>query len=243
MKDSSLIIDHDALPRPVNRSAEEGQMRALIVPELRKRYPDARIIHELPLRYSTNRIDLAAVTPREIVSVEIKSSKDVADRLEAQIRAFLPISSRVIVALAPRWNEKLPTTAAERVSKEGVRFTAFSRKHTECQDIIQRVGAGGEPLETWTVDAKQGSIVVTEGAYRRDGHPWLVKMLDILHVAELVEVARRHKCWQGKRPVHLDVRNACADLMTGREIVAAVCRALRARDAFAAASDPPVTAE
>ena len=44
------------------RSDEELQMRALIVPELRKRYPSGRIIHELPLRYSTSRIDLAAVT-------------------------------------------------------------------------------------------------------------------------------------------------------------------------------------
>ena len=50
-------------------------MRALIVPELRKRWPAARIVHELPLRYSTRRIDLAAITETEIISVEIKSSK------------------------------------------------------------------------------------------------------------------------------------------------------------------------
>ena len=98
---------------PVNRSSEELEMRALIVPELRKRYPSARIIHELPLRYSTNRIDLAAVTEDEIVTVEIKSSRDVVDRLERQLREFAPISSRLICALAPKWNEKLPYLVTE----------------------------------------------------------------------------------------------------------------------------------
>jgi hypothetical protein len=226
-------VDIEMPPRKLNRSPEEGQMRALIVPELRKRYPDARIIHELPLRYSTNRIDLAAVTPREIVSVEIKSSRDVSDRLEAQIRAFLPISSRVIVALAPKWNEKLPMR--ERPFAGG---TGYSPEYTECQAIIERVGGH---TETWTVDAVAGTIEVTQRAYR-DNWPWLVKMLDILHVSELVAIAARHRCWQGKRPVHLEVRNACAELMTGREIVAAVCRALRERDAFAEGSDPPIAA-
>ena len=93
---------------PVNRSSEELAMRDLVVAELRRRWRSAQIIHELPLRYSAKRIDLAAITDAEIISVEIKSSRDVVDRLEAQVRAFLPISTRVIVALAPKWNEKLP---------------------------------------------------------------------------------------------------------------------------------------
>jgi hypothetical protein len=88
-----------------NRSGEELAMRALIVPELRKRYPSARIIHELPLRYSSNRIDLAAVTETEIISVEIKSSRDSLDRLEGQLRAFQPISARIITALAPKMTD------------------------------------------------------------------------------------------------------------------------------------------
>ena len=60
-----------------NRSSEELAMRDLVVPELRRRWPTARIIHELPTRYSSNRIDLAAVTESAIIGVEIKSSRDV----------------------------------------------------------------------------------------------------------------------------------------------------------------------
>lgn len=218
-----------------NRSSEELEMRALIVPELRKRYPTARIIHELPLRYSTNRIDLAAVTEREIIGVEIKSSRDVIDRLEAQLRAFNPIAHHVIVALAPKWNEQLPML--ERVRPGGV--TSYSAQYTEAQEIIHRVN--GAHIGIWTVDAEAQTITVTSEPYRnRAWRPWHYRMLDVLHVAELVEVAARHRCWSGKRPVHAEIVQACADLMTGPEIIRAVCRALRARAAFAQGTDAPI---
>lgn len=218
--------------KPQYRSSEELDMRRLIVPELRKRYPTARIIHELPLRYSTNRIDLAAVTESEIVSVEIKSSKDVADRLEAQIRGFMSISSRIIVALAPKWNVKLPSIVREH---EGC--TSYTPQYTAAQEIINRIRGTG--LETWTVDAAAGTIEVTDTAYR-DTMPWTARMLDMLHVSELVEIAGRHRCWSGKRPVHLALVKACFEMMTAREIIAAVCKALRARKAFGAGSDEPI---
>jgi hypothetical protein len=220
---------------PVNRSSEELRMRELIVPELRKRCPSARIIHELPLRYSERRIDLAAVTESEIISVEIKSSKDVADRLEAQLRGFLPISSQVIVALAPKWNEKLPSI--ERKRKD---YTSYSPQYTEAQEIINRVG--WHPfVEVWTVDADAGTIHITDRAHRKQ-QPWASRLLDILHVSELVSIAGKHRCWQGKRPRHTDLVTACVELMTGREIVAAVCGALRNRSAFGRDSDPPIAA-
>lgn len=206
-------------------------MRALIVPELRKSYPTARIIHELPVRYSTNRIDLAAVTESEIVSVEIKSSKDVIDRLEAQLRAFLPISSRIIAALAPRWNEKLPM-----IETKGDTFSAHRQQFTDTQEIIRRVGG----VEVWTVDAANNAIEVTDGAWRRARKPWLAQMLDMLHVAELVAIADRHRVAVPKRPNHLTLVSELVDMLQGREVVAAVCRALRERDAFCDGTDEPI---
>lgn len=220
--------------KPANRSDEEMAMRALIVPELRKRWPSARIIHELPLRYSTNRIDLAAVTPSEIVSVEIKSSRDVMDRLEAQLRAFKPISSRIIAALAPRWNEKLPVL--ERKVEYG---TSYALQYTETQQIIQNVHG----VEIWTVDAAAASIAVTEPGPYRARKPWLAQMLDMLHVAELVAIAGRHRIVVAKRPVHLTLVSDLVDMLQGREVVAAVCRALRERDAFCDGTDAPIFAE
>lgn len=221
--------------KPSNRSDEEMAMRALIVPELRKRYPTARIIHELPVRYSTNRIDLAAVTKSEIVSVEIKSSKDVMDRLEAQLRAFQPISSRIIVALAPRWNEKLPSIETRHPSG-GV---GYQLQYTPTQEIIRHIGG----VEVWTVDAAAGAITEMDGDYYRARKPWLAQMLDMLHVAELVAIADRHRVAVPKRPNHLTLVSELVDMLQGREVVAAVCRALRARDAFCDGTDAPIIIE
>jgi hypothetical protein len=207
-------------------------MRDLIVPRLRERWPSARIIHELPLRYSTNRIDLAAVTETDIIAVEIKSSKDVADRLEAQLRGFQRIASRMIVALAPHWNEKLPPL----ITKEA-NCTSYTERRTETQEIIYRTCGSG--VDVWTVDADAGTVEVTQSSYR-DSWPWAYQLLHMLHVSELAAIASRHGCWQGKRPVHLDLVNACAELMTGGEVRRAVCSALRARPAFGAASDQPI---
>lgn len=216
--------------KPVYRSSEELAMRTLIIPELRKLYPSARIIHELPLRYSSNRIDLAAVTETEIVSVEIKSSKDVADRLEAQIRAFLPISSRVIVALAPRWNEKLPTI--EKKFRGGV---SYSLQYTDAQQIIQNVGGN---TETWTVNAADGKVEVTDQCYR-DALPSAAALLHMLHVEELKQIASRHRVSHDKRTNHLSLVRECFYLMTGREVIAAACAALRSRPAFGGGTDSP----
>lgn len=218
-----------------NRSSEELQMRALIVPRLRTMYPSARIIHELPVRYSTNRIDLAAVTPREIVSVEIKSSKDVADRLEAQLRAFLPVSSLLWVALAPKWNEKLPMTETRNEARG---YTSYTLQFTPAQEAIRRVRQYG--IGVWTVDANSGLVKETDAALPVHPQPWTAAMLDMLHVAELCEVAARHRICLGRRPNHKQCVEACVEVLTGREIIAAVCAAIRARDAFDKASDPPI---
>lgn len=217
-----------------NRSDEELAMRGLIVPELRKRYPASRIIHELPLRYSSNRIDLAAVTEREIVAVEIKSSRDVIDRLEAQLRAFAPISSRIIVALAPKWNERLPVKITHRPGS-----ISHEPQFTETQQLIRSIGCSW--LETWTVDAAAGSIEPTQESWRAN-LPWTAEMLHMLHVEELIDIAHRRRISVAKRATHREIYEECFGLLTGQEIVSDVCRALRARDAFADGTDAPIVA-
>jgi hypothetical protein len=202
-------------------------MRDLIVPVLRKRWADARVIHELPLRYSSNRIDLAAVTPSEIISVEIKSSRDTSDRLEAQIRAFLPVSARVIVALAPADNLDLP--GKMQSTKGGSRWV----KHwTEAQAILERIGSG-QHIERWTVCHETGRI---EQPYwdRRYQVPWTARMLDMLWNSELETITG------GRTGTHEYLVRVADMTLTGAAARRAVCRALRARAAFDVASDPPI---
>ncbi|MCQ8279881.1 hypothetical protein NFI95_15660 [Acetobacteraceae bacterium KSS8] len=218
-----------------NRSSEELAMREMLVPWMRQRWPGARIIHELPLRYSTNRIDLAAVTETEINAVEIKSSRDVADRLEQQIRAFAPISARVIVALAPKWNEQLPPV--RKTLRCG--GTTYSPQRTPVQATIHKIGASH--VETWTVAVDASSMERTEGGYVTNDHPWAYQMLHILHVAELWQVASRHQVYlHGKSPTHATIVRDCCHALTGAQVKRAVCAALRAREAFCGGTDPAV---
>lgn len=225
--------DEEGAPARVNRSTEETTMRSLVVLELRKRWPSARIIHELPLRYSHRRIDLAAVTREEIVAVEIKSSRDTTERLESQLRGFALVSTSIIVALAPKWNARLPY--AEREIKGRITYV---EQFTPAQEIIRKFGEAG--VRTWTVDAVLGTVT-PDGDWRRPARPWPARMLDMLHVVELTEIAARHHCLAAtRRTTHEQLVSACNDSLTGRETLRAVCRALRARDAFARESDPPI---
>lgn len=223
------------LPRK-GRSNEELAMRDLIAPKLRSAYPGARIIHELPLRYSSNRIDMAAVTDDQIISVEIKSSHDTTERLAAQIRAFLPVSSRLIVALAPRWNEKLPWKDVP--CKHG---TAHVQQYTEAQEIIRGIGGS---IETWTVCSATGLVEKTDGTWYDPQRPWSIRMLDMMWRAELLQIAFEHRVHVPPRARHTVIRDACEEVMTGREVRKAACSALRSRDAFDKMSDsipvPPV---
>jgi len=207
-------------------------MRALVVPELRRQYPGARIIHELPLRYSSNRIDLAAVTETEIVAVEIKSSRDVIYRLEKQLREFAPVSSRLIAALAPVWNRTLPMLE----QKIGL-GTSYFPQRTEAQKVIASIN---HPIEIWTVDAATHRVDEAERGWSRPGTPWSHRLLHMCHVAELLDIASRHRVAIAKRPTHFDLVKSCEDAMTGAEVRRAVCAALRGRHAFAAGTDPVV---
>jgi hypothetical protein len=219
--------------KPPNRSGEELAMRELCVAELRRQFPSARIVHELSLRYSSNRIDLAAILEDGIIAVEIKSSRDVADRLEKQLRSFQPICTRIIAALAPKWNEKRPSIATPHKSGG----TSYVENLTEAQEAISRVDRWG--IGVWTVCHESGKIEVTN-AGSETRHLWSMHLLDILHVAELREIAARHRVPVPQPQRHWMLRDACAELMTGGEIRRAACQALRGRDAFAAGSDPPI---
>jgi hypothetical protein len=217
-------------------------MRALVADRLRARWPGARIIHELSLRYSERRLDMAAVTDREIVGVEIKSSRDVAGRLEAQLRGFSPVTTRLIVALAPCWNVDLPPEQVDVRRKGQVIRTVLRPRRTEAQAAIQSSGVW--PLETWTVSAETGEVDCTGGgaSHFDTAWPWPSRLLNLLHVAELEAILARHPA-PCRSKTHGALVAALLHQLTTPAALREVCRALRARDAFDRESDPPIRDE
>lgn len=81
-------------------SAAEKRIRDKCEAALRAQFPDARIIHELVVKQGSCRLDLAAVTPSRMVFIEIKSERDVLNRLEKQAKEARAVADlfRIVVA-------------------------------------------------------------------------------------------------------------------------------------------------
>jgi hypothetical protein len=87
-------------------SEAEERIRVKVEAKLRQTFPDARIIHELVLKQGGVRIDLAAVTPTRLICAEIKSERDVMDRLPDQVKAMRLVCDAYIVVVADKWIDK-----------------------------------------------------------------------------------------------------------------------------------------
>jgi hypothetical protein len=84
-----------------NRSSEELQMREHVEAWGRKRWPAARVFHELVV--GECRVDIAFICPNDLIGVEIKSSKDVLTRLDKQASVFGACFPEFWMAIAPKW--------------------------------------------------------------------------------------------------------------------------------------------
>lgn len=217
-----------------NRFSEELLMRHAVVDRLRTLWPSARIIHELPLRYSTNRIDVAAVTPDFIAAVEIKSSKDDTSRLRAQLRGFEPISTYMICAVSPaHWAED------EREVKE-LKRGGTQYRHIPCETKRIIRDEVGSRCGVWLVTPGE-PIRIESDHYEIYHRPCAARLLDLLHVSELTAIASRRSIFVGRTPNHKTLRDALTDHLPGRDARREAYAALMARDAFDKASDPPIT--
>lgn len=193
--------------------AEEGQIRTAVTPWLRQTWPGARIVHELPLRYSARRIDMAAICRDRIIAVEIKSSRDVLDRLKDQVTAFLPISDRVIVVTASSHYEQA--------------FHIIATKPN-----IRCIEWRNDGSIDWYL-ANSCNII--------PGIPDAAKMLGMLWRSELLSISIGAGVGVSDRAPHRELVVALWRALRGPEIVSAVCAQLRGRAAFGRLSDLPVT--
>ena len=209
----------------MTRSADEQEIRDAVVAHLRELYPDGRIIHELNCGHGRNRIDVANVTPTQIVSVEIKSKKDTLKRLADQVAKFRECSHYVIVAA----HEKFFEDFTYNTGHPG--FRATDGLHDGCtganlwlyprpDDVLRNRYHWGEPRHAILPDTRE--------------------LLTLLWTDELRAVFRRmgyDTKGLNKTPGYILTRNLWHK-MAGQEIVRQVCLALRART-FAEA-DPEI---
>lgn len=197
-------------------SPSEKRIRDKGVRLLRELYPAARIIHEFDI--CGNRIDLAAVTEDRIILAEVKSERDVLDRLPAQISRAVGIGGPVLMLLAEKW----------RRHNLGVSWRALPLYETDDgfgYDSYIDGPLSGPPMARLCPSSDQW-----------DNRALMRLMLK----PELLDIARPYG---GKTKHDVPTLQTLAhENMTGRDLRLAVCRALRARD-FGWEADDPIIPE
>lgn len=107
-------------------SEAEERIRLKAEAALREVWPSGRIVHELMLRQGGCRIDLAAVTADRLIVVEIKSERDVLDRLKKQREeANLVADGFVAVLTETHWRkawEKNHVSILEAAKEDEIRL-------------------------------------------------------------------------------------------------------------------------
>ncbi len=194
-------------------SAAEQEIRDAVVQWWHEKEPRARIIHELPMNgfSAAGRVDLGAVFPDMIVLMEIKSERDKLTRLEKQFGEMSRRSHDWKVIAHDKW------------------WVDDGLKGQEWMNWSHREHLWGYPDRSrWSFERYRVDRLV--------GAPFL---LDFLHADELREclerhghgVPRAHRMWEMVRDIN--------HKMTGKQVINAVCSALRRRS-FAEA-DPVIT--
>jgi hypothetical protein len=183
-------------------SSEEAQMRDAVIAWGRARWPDSRVIHELQI--GGCRSDLAFVTPANLIVVEIKSSLDVMNRFNNQMKQYTRHVPEVWIAFAPKWFEHVKGHAPHGVGWLQV--------------------AGGEVEETFQFGPHySGQRPAFMDPMRT------VPALYLLLKPELQSLGRQHGLRIKAKMDCMALYRALARGLTGDQIIQGVCARLRAR--------------
>ena len=188
---------------PAYRSEAEAEVRNAVIERLRSIRPHARIIHEIN-DGGSNRFDLMAVSPEEIISCEIKSSKDTLDLLPAQMTAMLAMSHHVIVAIHEKHRDEYDKLANWR----------------------PRLWVYPEVKDDWRL-AWRSPHETTQTAAP-------IRALRAVWKDELLQICAAHRISANSRSRCEDMRRDLVWHLSGKELTRAICAAFRQRDCIEA---------
>lgn len=192
-------------------SEAEERIRAKAEAAMRRRWPEARIVHELMLEQGGIRIDLAAIGEDFLGVCEVKSERDVLKRLPAQVARSLQVADETWIAIAAKHEAKIDEMRRDYTTPDRLR--------------------GGRVL----IEESPASIGLTWhkwNALPRPHTPDPRARFDLLWADEMRSALGRHfggaTISSGKltRPKMVEL---AVEHMTGRELRRAVCAQLRDR--------------
>lgn len=185
---------------------------------LRQRLPEARVVHELVMGAREVRADVVAIAPAHIAAVEVKGAYDNVSRLMHQVGMFQLCVPEVWICCA-REHAEDARLIRHLLPSVGIIVGSNLDKHYHRGDAVA-------PLD----------LAVEAEAVPRAVVPSM--MLEMLWADEL-----RAACGSLKISVSATVTRpraiaALLEQATADELMTAVCRELRARDAVWRADDP-----
>ena len=222
---------------PAYRSSAEADIREAVVARIRENRPGARIIHEINVStYGPNRIDLIAVSPAEVIAVEIKSAKDKLDRLPAQVEAMKGCAHHVIAAIHEKFLVEHTTHAkAMHYERDGTYYTRG------LPDGISH------SIDTWVFPEKRRCV---DPNWSHDGlERWRMPRqglerslpaaaINLLWRDELAQLCYSLRISTGRKSTMPDMIAALRWHCTGKELTLGICRLLRSRECCEA--DAPI---
>lgn len=201
-------------------SAAEERIRVKAEAAMRRRWPGARIVHELQLEQGGIRIDLAAIGEDFLALAEIKSERDVLKRLRSQIGRAMDVADEVWIVVA----EKHEAAIAEIRRSYGEPHTeaeATRRAIQGARTMVERLGLdGGLHLDTWSMRDRPNT-------------PDPRCRFDLLWRDEMASALGRHfggaAIAVSSKMTRSYMTGLAIEHMTGRELRRAVCAQLRDR--------------
>lgn len=208
---------------PAYRSPAEAEIRDAVVARIRQLRPGARIIHEINCGgQGTNRIDLIAVDPAEIIAVEIKSAKDKINRLPAQVKAMRGVSHHVIAAL----HEKFLVP-----SKWGREGSVEAPPEAKGATVWAYPEAGSDAGRTYGCAAWEHPTPAIQSVLPSDAI-WMLWRDELYELCGLLQVP------VPRRATMTTMAKQLRWLCTGRDLTRGICAMLRARRCIEA--DPEI---
>lgn len=197
------------------RSSDEFVIRKAVEDWGRPLWPDARLVHELVVGRGQCRADMAFIQPAHLIGIEIKSGWDNSSRLMMQ-SAYFSLACREIWIVIDAKHGDDTEMVHYLMPWLGVIHAdvKFPEKYEERKDLTR-----------WTCALKT--------VHEPKPHAPMPKCwLEICWRDELYAEAQRHNLQPPAKIRHGDLIDLLLEKLSDEERSVAVCRQLRARDAF-----------
>jgi hypothetical protein len=168
------------------------ELRDLGINWLLQQYPDAHVVREFSLaQWGGALIDLAAITPTEIIGIEIKGKGDSPARLKLQGAMYSQVCTRIYLLATPEIQGVIDRnghrpTGWDMLTMSGGEITNPRARYRDQQPQHWPMNCAGRMLEVlWKNELMRTAKILRVDAVQKDGKASIIR-----RVADLVPLGK-----------------------------------------------------